>query len=81
MAFVAAGSPVSRVHSTVWKAHFRLPADKSRAVDRACQLFPDDAHQWRYKARNGRMAELDGHAEAALIARYARDKLATRKAG
>lgn len=60
----ALGIPIERVHSTRWKRHFRLSADKEEARALALRRFPDACKSLARKKDHGR-------AEAALIALWA----------
>lgn len=65
-AAAAMGVPTTLVKPTQWKKQMRIPSDKRAAVQRACQLIPALAQQ--FKGPKGGL--LDGRAEAALIALF-----------
>lgn len=67
-ALAASRLPVLPVRPAQWKRAMRVPAAKDGTVARADQLLPGAAHLWR----GPRGGLLDGRAEAALIALYAR---------
>lgn len=60
-ALVAAGIKPETVAAQTWKRALDVTRDKDASRARAAEIFPEDAAQWR-------LAKLDGHAEAALIA-------------
>lgn len=60
------GTPITQVKPAQWKKLMRVPADKRAAVQRASQLFPAVASQ--FKGPRGGI--FDGRAEAALIALF-----------
>lgn len=74
LAFLGCGVPVHKVHATTWKAHINLKGDKDDARAMASRFFPDFSAQWARKTQ-------DGQAEAALIAKYARDVLCSPQQG
>lgn len=53
-----------------WKKHFRLPAEKEAARAMALRLWPERASSFSLKKHHGR-------AEAALIARFAAETIAS----
>ena len=53
--------PVVEVAPAKWKAALGLSSVKDASRELASRIFPDDAHQWKLKTK-------DGRAEAALIA-------------
>jgi len=53
--------PFVEVRPAKWKAALGLDASKAASREKASQLFPDDADQWR-------LVKHDGRAEASLIA-------------
>jgi hypothetical protein len=55
--------PTRDVTPSVWKARMGLTASKDRSREKASEIFPANAYQWRLKKN-------DGLAEAALIALY-----------
>ena len=57
----ALGIPVRHVRPQAWKKAAGLPKDKTAARQKACELWPDEAHRF------ARVKD-DGRAEAALIA-------------
>jgi crossover junction endodeoxyribonuclease RuvC len=57
------GIPYTLVRSAAWKKAMRLPAEKSAARMRACQLWPSLATEFR-------RVKDDGRAEACLIGLY-----------
>jgi hypothetical protein len=61
--FVGTGIPYTSVTPQRWKGALGVPADKDKARARASELFPDCAHIWKLKTK-------DGRAEAAMIAFY-----------
>ena len=65
-AAAAMGIPMTQVKPTDWKKMMRVPADKRAAVQRASQLFPALADQFK----GPRGGVYDGRAEAALIALF-----------
>jgi len=60
--------PVHFVAPSVWKRHFGLSADKEEARARALQYWPERAELFARKKDHGR-------AEAALLARYASERI------
>ena len=62
----ANGTPITQVKPAQWKKLLRVPADKKAAVQRASQLFPAVASQFK----GPRGGVYDGRAEAALIALF-----------
>ena len=60
--------PVHFVAPSVWKRHFGLSADKEEARARALQYWPERAELFARKKDHGR-------AEAALLARYAAERI------
>lgn len=64
----ALGMKLERVEPSIWKRAMRCPASKSAARIRASEVFPGDSWRWP-KSKD------DGHAEAALIAKYAAENL------
>ena len=62
----ALGIPVTMVKPTNWKRVLRVPADKRASVQRASQLFPSVASQFK----GPRGGVYDGRAEAALISLF-----------
>ncbi len=71
MALAAAGVPYEVVQPRKWKADMRIPSgsDKTASLLMATQLFPSAS------LRTERGRELDGRAEALLIAEHLRRKL------
>lgn len=65
--------PTHLVAPSAWKKHFRLTADKEQARALALRLFPAVGDRFARKKD-------DGRAEAALIARYAAEKLILQRA-
>lgn len=65
--------PTHFVPPTAWKKHFRLGSDKEQARALALRLFPAVGDRFARKRD-------DGRAEAALIARYAAEKLIPQRA-
>ncbi len=67
----ALGIPYTEVHPATWKAAVLAGMDKSKtgSVSRACQLFPEKAHEFSYN-RGKVQVHKDGRAEAALMAFY-----------
>lgn len=59
----ALGVAVTLVTPSKWKGHLRVPADKSAARARACQLWPGAASSFA-RVRD------DGRAEASMIGLY-----------
>ena len=57
------GIPVHETRPADWKAALNLGANKSASREKASQIFPDNADQWK-RVRD------DGRAEASLIAWY-----------
>lgn len=55
------------VHPMTWKKALRIPADKLEAVFRAEAMFPLDRKMFQAQNRD---TLRDGHAEAAMIAKY-----------
>ncbi len=55
------GIPVFETRPAEWKAALNLNTSKAASREKASQIFPDCADQWR-------LAKHDGRAEAALIA-------------
>jgi crossover junction endodeoxyribonuclease RuvC len=67
----ACGIPLHLVSPSKWKKHFLLSSDKEEARARALRLWPARADLFRRKRDHGR-------AEAALLARYAAEKILAR---
>jgi hypothetical protein len=65
-AAAALGIPTTLVKPTQWKKQMRVPADKRATVQRASQLFPAIASQFK----GPRGGVFDGRAEACLVALY-----------
>lgn len=61
--------PVTTVSPVTWKRLMQAPRDKKLVRQRATEIFPGCAQDWR-------LTRDDGLAEAALIAEYGRRKLA-----
>lgn len=59
--------PTELVAPAKWKKALQLGSNKDASRERAMQLFPDDADQFRLKKD-------DGRAEAALLAWHGRDR-------
>ena len=57
--------PMQEVRPVDWKKSLNVPKDKHAARQKAGEVFPDDADQWK-------LAKHDGRAEAALLAWYGR---------
>lgn len=71
MAAIALGLRVELIRPQLWKSAMRVPAGegKSRQVRlRASQVFPDHSHLWP-------LQKDDGKAEAALIAKFAAERM------
>jgi len=63
----ALGVPLHLVSASTWKRHFRLDSDKDKSRALALRLWPGSVHFSRKKDH--------GRAEAALLARYAAEKI------
>ena len=67
------------VPPTTWKRYYGLlRTEKSASVDLAIKLLPNYADFFR-KEKGGRLIDLDGRAEAALIALYGTELIETKK--
>ena len=70
----ALGVPLHLVSSSKWKRHFGLDADKERSRALALRLWPSHADLFDRKRDHGR-------AEAALLARYASERIVNNGGG
>lgn len=68
---VALSIPVEHIPPAVWKRALRAPAEKRAAVQRANEIFPEQAGLFR-GPKGGFM---DGRAEAAMIAYFCATKI------
>ncbi len=62
------GVPTQLIAASKWKRHFNLDSDKEKSRAMALRLWPDRSDLFRRKRDHGR-------AEAALLARYAAEKI------
>ncbi len=66
-ALTFSGIPFAEIRPQVWKAEFKLNAEKNASLELARELFPDNA------PKDFKLKKQDGMAEASLIAKFGFD--------
>lgn len=66
----AMGYRVVEAPAMRWKSAMKVPADKTKAIARASEVFPAYVNHWAGVRGNGSIEQRSGRAEAALLARY-----------